>query len=455
MSQTSGLRLLSVPREALAARLAVVRAARETLDLQYYIWHRDSSGLGLLDAVRAAADRGVRVRLLLDDNGIRGLDRVLAVIDAHPRIDVRLFNPFPHRHHRWLDLLLHFTQVNRRMHNKSLTADRSVTIVGGRNVGDEYFGTHPAVDFADLDALAAGEAAARVAEVFEQFWNSPLAVPLASCEPAPTADDVDTVTRALREAARTATAANDLATLTSDTVDDVPVEVMADAPTKADTDATNDSPGGVSDQLAAAFGAARRELDLVSSYFVPGSIGTAALTSLAQRDVRVRIVTNSLATSDVAAVHAGYARHRAALLRAGVQLFELKRGAAGPVGHGSGPVWMPTRTGSTASLHGKTFVVDRERLFVGSFNLDPRSVWLNTEMGLLIDSAPMASAFSSSLDRDLDDVAYEVRLDGAGHLQWIDHQPTGDVVFHRDPHAGWWLRAGVTALSWLPIDWLL
>ena len=116
---------------------------------------------------------------------------------------------------------------------------------------------------------------------------------------------------------------------------------------------------------------------------------------------------------------------------------------------------MPARTGSTASLHGKTFVVDRERLFVGSFNLDPRSVWLNTEMGLLIDSASMASEFASSLDRDLDDVAYEVRLDGAGHLQWIDHQPTGDVVFHRDPHAGWWLRAGVTALSRLPIDWLL
>lgn len=454
----SGLHALSDPLEAFAARMLLVHTAERALDVQYYIWRPDITGTLLLDALRAAADRGVQVRLLLDDNGIAGMDPMLAALDAHPRVEVRLFNPYPQRFFKPLGYLTDFSRLNRRMHNKALVADTQAAIVGGRNVGDAYFGADPALDFVDLDVLVAGPIVADVATSFDAFWNSALAYPLAALvDPAQSGQSAIAVrlaeVAAAPETARYARAlqatplAAQLAAGTL-TLEWVPMRLVADTPAKAEGRA---APADylVTD-LTAALGAVVRELDLVSPYFVPRADGTAMLARYPAHGVRLRVVTNSLAATDVAAVHAGYARRRVDLLRAGVRLFEIKPDA----GSALNPAWRLGGSGA-ASLHGKTFALDRQRVFVGSFNIDPRSVLLNTEMGLVIDSAALAGAVSLALDRWLPAHAYELRLGEAQRLEWIELTPSGVVTHLEEPGASLWRRWLATWLSWLPIEGLL
>jgi cardiolipin synthase C len=466
----SGVVALSAPRDAFAARVLLMRAADRSLDLQYYIWHADTTGVALLEEVRRAAGRGVRVRLLLDDNGIAGLDPDLAALDAHPDIEVRLFNPYLQRGFKALGYLSEFERLNHRMHNKSLTADTQATIVGGRNVGDVYFGADPDLAFVDLDVLAVGPVARDVARAFDEYWNSASAYPARSIIGAPDAramQSLDGRLAALRESEAAASYAAAVArTPLLDqllagrlALEWVPARVFYDPPAKA--------VGAVADadlllgQLMLAVGGARRELDLVSPYFVPGETGTAALARLAAQGVRLRIVTNSLAATDVTAVHAGYAKRRKDLLRAGIRLYELKPDpdAAKPAedpkkpdARGSGL----SLTGSSgASLHGKTFAADGERVFVGSFNLDPRSTRLNTEMGLVIESQVLAALHHSTLDRKLPAIAYELRLTADGELEWIEQTDAGELRHRSEPKAGLGRRVSVRILSWLPIEWLL
>jgi cardiolipin synthase C len=461
----SGIYPLASPQESFAARVFLARAAQRSLDVQYYIWHGDTSGYLLFAECWDAAERGVRVRLLLDDNNTAGLDETLAALDGHANIEVRLFNPFANRTMRLWGYLTDFGRLNRRMHNKSLTADTQVTIVGGRNIGDEYFALGEGMVFADLDVIAAGRVAHDVAGAFDLYWNSDSAYPAdsiigkASASAVPDLKAKFAATRASTEAAeyldtlkRTrlieALIANELALEWATT------HLVYDAPTKG----LGEVPASelLLTRLQEVLGTPRREIDLISPYFVPGEDGTKALSDYSRNGVKLRVLTNSLAATDVGAVHAGYAKRREQLLRSGVKLYELK---SDPLRTESGEskstgVGGSAGGSSAASLHAKTVAVDRERAFVGSFNFDPRSHKLNTELGVVIESPKLAQDISNGLDRELGRSAYEVTLKGNG-LEWVEHTEQGDVTYDKEPKTGFWKRFGVSFMAILPIEWLL
>jgi putative cardiolipin synthase len=458
----TGIHALSDGRSAFAARMLLIEGAQRSLDVQYYIWHDDVTGHLLLDALRRADARGVRVRLLLDDNGITGMDPVLAALDALPNTEVRLYNPFLQRRFKALGYLTDFRRLNRRMHNKSLTADNAATIIGGRNIGDEYFDAAEGVNFADLDLLAVGKVVTEVSTVFDRYWNSESAYPLSILIQSDAIDARQHILQKLdahggRVAIQKYAAALKTSSLIKNLVSGqlavewVPVRLLADDPEKTLTHGNDHTQTLMLPRLGTAIGKAESRLDLVSPYFVPMAEGTEAFANMARRDVHIRVLTNSLAATDVSAVHAGYAKRRKALLEAGVRLFELKPDAAPDTGdtanRGLGS--------SSASLHAKTFAVDGRRAFVGSFNFDPRSAEFNTEMGFVVDSTVLATAIHSGFDTELHKGSYEVRLDASGNLEWIDRSSGSEVVLHEEPETGPFKRALVTVLSWLPIDIML
>ena len=448
----AGIHALADGRDAFAARVMLAQAAERSLDVQYYIWRNDTTGMLMFDALKAAAERGVRVRLLLDDNNTAGLDAILAQLDAHPQIEIRLFNPFAIRGARYLGFITDFSRLNRRMHNKSYTADNQMTIIGGRNIGNEYFGAVGDVSFADLDVIVAGPVVRAVSDDFDRYWNSSSAYPLTAMVPHPDAAPArvfDPNAAAYLDAVRRSTFMTQL------TVGTLPFEwahtrLVSDDPAKVVGKAPKDS--NIALRLKTLLGEPKRSLDLVSPYFVPGKEGAKAIADMAQQGIRVRVLTNSLEATDVAAVHSGYVKWRKPLLESGVTLYELRqewtdepsraqrRGAFGS---------------SDASLHAKTFSVDGNRIFVGSFNFDQRSIHLNTEMGLVIDSVALAGQLSTTLDQRMPTRAYEVRIDGQGKLHWIERLDGKEVRYDVEPGTSWWKRAAVRGLSWLPIDWLL
>lgn len=450
----AGIHALADGRDAFAARAVLAQAADRSLDVQYYIWRDDTTGRLMFDALRSAAERGVRVRLLLDDNNTAGLDESLAALDAHPMIEVRLFNPNGIRSVRAVGMAADFVRLNRRMHNKSFTADNQVTIIGGRNVGDEYFGAAGEISFADLDVIAAGPVVRAVSDDFDLYWNSPSAYPLVLLAPGAAAAPAlkpDAEAQAYMEAIKRSAFLQQLVEgslplewARARFVSDDPAKVMGMAAPEAN----------IAFKLRDILGEPQRSLDLVSPYFVPGKEGTAAFVDLAKRGTRTRILTNSLEATDVAAVHAGYAKWRKPLLESGVTLYELRREATDEPsrerrGSGSGI------GSSDASLHAKTFGVDGNRVFVGSFNFDQRSIHLNTEMGMVIDSPALATRLTETLDRTLPTRAYEVKLDDRGSVIWLERRGDQVIRHEKEPGTSWFKRAAVKALSWLPIDWLL
>jgi putative cardiolipin synthase len=467
----SGVFLLNDGRSALAVRGLLARAAVRSLDVQYYIWHGDLSGTMLLEELRAAAARGVRVRLLLDDNGTSGLDGPLAALDGLPNVEVRLFNPFVQRRPKVLGLLTDFVRLNRRMHNKSFTADNQATVIGGRNVGDEYFGARDEGLFLDLDALAVGPVVRDVSADFDRYWNSASAYPAAHILPKVGEERLAEITAASETARRDPAAQAYAAAIRSLPIVEAvlngelaftwaPVRMVSDDPAKALGNVPRESL--LWPALTRIIGEPRGRLRLVSSYFVPTAAGVDAFAGLARGGVDVAILTNALRATDVPVVHAGYAGRRHPLLRAGVRLFELHgigreplaaRGSRPLLGAGSGSGG--SRASSGAALHAKTFAVDGERLFVGSFNFDPRSLHLNTELGFVIESPSLARTLEESFAEWLPGQAYEVRLDPDGSLVWIERRG-GEVIRHEtEPGTTAVRRAVITLLSHLPIEWLL
>ncbi|HSB21753.1 MAG TPA: phospholipase D family protein [Burkholderiaceae bacterium] len=465
-SGKTGVHPLASGREAFAARVAMTLAAERGIDVQYYIWHDDITGTMLTRALLAAADRNVRVRVLLDDNNTKGLDDTLAMLDAHRNVEVRLFNPFANRSNRLADYATDFSRLNRRMHNKSFTVDGQVTIVGGRNIGDEYFGASEEMEFADLDVIAVGKVVQEVSSQFDAYWNSASAYPARSIT-GPTSAEAESRVQAHwaqlsgePRAARYVDALRDTPLVRELLANRLPLEwvtarLVFDDPAKV-LHPPEQSETHMLPRLQAALGVPRTELDLVSPYFVPGDDGTQALRALADRGVQVRVLTNSLSATDVGPVYAGYSKYREPLLHGGnLRLFELKRTApeesetADKQRRGIG-------SSSDAGLHAKTFAVDRQRIFVGSFNLDPRSARLNTEMGVVLDSAALASRLAALFDREIPQTQYEVRLaaDGSG-VEWAEHTPGGELVHRSSPETGVLRRAWIGLLSVLPIEWLL
>ena len=457
----TGVHPLLEPRDAFAARVLLAAAAERSLDVQYYIWHADTVGTLLFEALWQAAERGVRVRLLLDDNNTSGPDPTLAVLDGHPNIEVRLYNPFVQRKVRALGYLTDFSRLNRRMHNKSFTVDNQATVVGGRNIGNEYYGAGGDMVFADLDVIAVGAAVRDVSRQFDLYWNSPSAYPAAGLVGAPgpsgaenlkarfAATHADPESVAYIDAVRTTPIVRDMLDrklafewATARLVHDDPAKTL---------DTTERTDVLLFPELVRVMGRPEKTFDLVSPYFVPGKDGTAAMAALAGSGVRMRVLTNSLAASDVSAVHAGYAKRRRDLLQGGIKLYELKptagqesREAAGGVG-----------SSSSSGLHAKTLAVDQSRIFVGSFNFDLRSALLNTEMGLVIDSPKLARGLANAFDTGVPLAAYEVVLAPDGGLQWIERTKSEQTRYDTEPGTTFLKRLGVGTLSILPIDWLL
>jgi putative cardiolipin synthase len=447
----SGVYPLAGSRDAFAARVLLARAAERSLDVQYYIWKDDLSGRMLLEELYQAAGRGVRVRLLLDDNGIAGLDPALAALDAHPDIEVRLFNPFPNRTVRWLGYLTDFSRLNRRMHNKSFTADNQATIVGGRNVGDEYFDAAEGLVFIDLDVLAVGPVAKEVSADFDRYWASDSSYPaarlLAPAAPGFAIGADGAKAREYTEAVKRSPFVRELLAGRLP-FEWAPTRLVSDDPAKGLRDVPRDAL--ITRKLTNLLGDPLREVDLVSAYFVPAEAGTQLFTEWAKRGVDVRVLTNAFEATDVAVVHAGYVKRREALLQAGVRLYELRALDASPEQRLAG-----SSGSSAASLHAKTFSVDRTHVFIGSFNFDPRSAHLNTEMGIVIRSPALAQRIADVFDRAIPGRAYEPRLDASGGLFWIEQRDGAEVRHDIEPGTAWWQRLAVGFLSLLPIDWLL
>lgn len=456
----SGIHALAHAHEAFAARMMLARAAERSLDVQYYIWHGDMTGTMLLEALHAAAERGVRVRLLLDDNGAAGLDRTLCALHRHPNIEVRLYNPFVLRWPKALGYLTDFRRLNRRMHNKSFTADNQATIVGGRNIGDEYFGAADGVLFTDLDVLAIGAVVHDVSADFDRYWASDSAYPVdrVASQAVPAGLDALEADAARIEGSPEAAAyaeamrelpfirqllRGELSLEWADTrmVSDDPRKTLGGAPREA----------MLPQQLHDILGAPRTHLELVSPYFVPTAAGTLVFAQMARDGVKVRVLTNALEATDVALVHSGYAKRRKDLLAAGVELFELKRMAAGRERNkGAGPFGS-----SGSSLHAKTFAVDGQRVFVGSFNFDPRSARLNTELGFVIDSPALAARIADAFEHDVHTTAYRVCLDERGRLYWLEQRDGATLRHGTEPGTGLWLRLALRFASLLPLEPLL
>ena len=456
----SGVVPLWSGNDAFAARVLLADRAGASIDARYYIWQKDATGLLLLDALRRAAQRGVRVRLLLDDNGIAGLDPELAAFDALPNVQVRLFNPFTLRHPKFASYLFDFFRLNRRMHNKSFTVDGAVTVVGGRNVGDIYFARGAEAQYFDLDVLAAGKAAADVAADFDLYWSSQSSYPIGLLVAAPP-DGLDRLAALVARAATQPDAQQYARSIRSSTfvqalvgetlpLDWVPMALVSDDPAKGLGQARRR--GLMLVKLTAILGKPRRSLDLISAYFIPDKKFVRYLAQQAADGVRVRTLTNSMEATDVLPVQAGYSRFRMPLLAAGVEVFELKSGRDATD--------QSDRFGvlgsSTTSLHAKSFAIDGERVFIGSFNFDPRSALLNTEMGFLIDSPSIAADLSRRFDEQSATAAYRVVRAGDGRPEWIETDAAGaETRWRTDPRTTWSQRLAVTVIGWLPVQWLL
>ncbi len=458
---TSAVRTLASAHEAFGSRIALARVAERSIDAQYYIWDHDTTGLLLAQALWDAAARGVRVRMLIDDNNTSGQDAMLAALDAQPGIEVRLYNPFLQRNARLLGFASDFGRLNRRMHNKAFVADGALAVVGGRNIADAYFDAGDGTLFADFDVLLAGPVVAEVAAEFDRYWNS------ASAYPAAAILGPD----ARREDLGAALDANRAGQPARDYIDEVmrtplareledgtvafqwsPVTLIADDPAKT-LDPSLSRDALLVAGLPRLLGKATRSFDIVSPYFVPGDAGAAWLASLAQQGIRVRVLTNALSATDVVAVHAGYARHRCTLLRAGVRLFELKRSST----PAEAPAHAHLGSSSHASLHAKLMAVDGERLFVGSFNFDARSAKLNTEMGVVVDNPGIAGLVDTVFREQAPKLAYEARIGADGHCpEWVERDAGGNEIVRRvEPESTAGQRFAVELLELLPIEWLL
>lgn len=446
----TGFYALSTGDEALLARIALIESAQHSLDLQYYIFSGDETSQIVLWRLYEAAKRGVKIRLLLDDMQSRD-DQILAQLDAHPNIEIRLFNPRLNRASRVFAFLSDFSRLNYRMHNKSLTADGVATIVGGRNIGNEYFSFNNAVEFGDFDLLMVGTAVEQTAQQFDLYWNSEPSIPVTSlvelkADPTPsTLDDYfsaadlkapfqngqyDVSRLALFEQLKQGTLVLHWGH----------ARLLYDLPDKV-----NHHSMVLAQEIGQDFRSAKHSIVVVSPYFVPTEAGTQALIYAAQRGVDIMIVTNSLASNDVFAVHGWYAKYREDLLRHGIKLWEIKASAE------IKRQW--SLIGSQrASLHAKMLVIDNTELIVGSMNWDPRSTHLNTEMAVSIVQPTYATLLVEKLDEGIKSAAYELRLED-GEIVWFDRE-SGERFTH-EPEASVWRRMGSWLSGVLPIESLL
>jgi putative cardiolipin synthase len=454
----SGFRLVPNGAEAFALRALTARAAGRSLDVQYYIWHKDLTGRLLARELLAAADRGVRVRLLLDDMDARAKNFALAGLDAHPNLEVRLFNPFGSRKGKAsqvTELTFGLKRLNHRMHNKSWIADGRIAIAGGRNVGDEYFSASEGANFVDLDYAMVGPAVDQLSASFDRYWNSAIVWPVAALSPElVTQESLDDLRANADSVAKEEAASPWVKSLAgNEALDELRSgklqfhwtpnwQVVSDDPLKSQG---ADDPLARSEVMRAfheRITGAKSSIVLISPYFVPGVDGSALLTNAAKRGPAVSVLTNSLAANDVAAVHGGYSKYRDRLIEGGVSLWELKPDPK--------QTQESSATGSKgASLHTKSALFDGATVFVGSFNLDPRSVMLNCEQGVFATDAELSRQLSAMFARGMSGSAsWRVDHDEKGKLRWSD----GTLTLDKEPDAGFSRRFQSRMFRVLPFD---
>ena len=460
----SGFHLLGNGLDAFVARAILSQHAERSIDVQYYLYHNDLVGKLFTDLLLKAADRGVRVRLLVDDMDLAGRDIGAAAMDSHLNIEVRIFNPFSRNVGRTSQFVTRLGSVTRRMHNKTFSVDNQISILGGRNIGNEYFDADPDLAFADLDVMAIGPVVKEVSSVFDQYWNSELAYPasvLLNGE-LPSPEKVEALRGQLSQFVADQSDSEYLRALRNSNLANKlrknqvefrwgDAEVVFDRPEKLLHD-FSETQYHLSPMLKPYLEGIEKELIIFSPYFVPGKPGTAFLTQLVQRGVRVRILTNSLASNDVGMVHAGYMKYRKDLLRGGVELYELnkkltrkqrkeKKGKEGS---------------SKASLHAKSFIFDRKQLFVGSLNLDPRALLHNTEIGVVLKVPEIAEEMAKWFEENVEQLAFRLELkkneNGDEKLFWHGVVDGKELTFDVDPYTGFWRRFGIGVISILPIE---
>ncbi len=450
----SGFAIIRYGQPALAARVALADLAEKSLDVQYYIWEADPTGRILAERLVRAAERGVRVRVLLDDINLSGRDARIAALDAHPRIEIRIFNPFANRRFRVLDFAIDLARVNHRMHNKMMIMDNALSLVGGRNVGAHYFEAHTQSNFRDLDIVGAGPVVRDTSEVFDRFWNGPWSVPVAELVAKPyTEDDQKTAIEDIRRQiledkypfpieVDTQQLIERLEEIFADLVW-APGEIVWEDPSSIYEGIQS---GRMNDALYERIQELEQELLIESAYFVPRAVGVDAARSLVERGVRVRILTNSLAANDVLAAHAGYSKYRKGLLEAGAELYEL-RPYPGPVDK------KIISAESKAALHTKAIVFDRKDVFIGSFNLDPRSAAINTEAGIYVESPELARQVIEYMAEGVEpENAFRVLLDDNEKLRWVIEKDGVRLDYDRDPNSSWYQRWMAGIIRALPVE---
>lgn len=453
----SGLFLLGQGVEAFSARVGLAQRATRSLDVQYYAIFADESGTLLLGELVDAARRGIRVRLLLDDLQSSGEGLDLALLASVPGIEVRVFNPFAGRGFglaRLLEFIADGERLNRRMHNKAWIADNVGAIIGGRNLGNKYFSGPSETTFADLDVLTLGPVTREISRSFDRYWNSEWALPIT----APEGADKDRVPARLTEFAnrieQIKASAYGVSLKKSDLIADLfagrrstiwaTAHAVVDPVSKFDADKSPEVESYVLTEVAEQLRATRQSLLMVSPYFVPGESGTNLLKSLVDRGVKVRVLTNSLSSTDVPLVHAGYAKYRPALLKHGVTMYELKPTAAPDIGTGRRETSLAP--GSEASLHAKAFVIDQRTVLIGSMNFDPRSAWYNSELGILVESPELAAQVVQAFDRvTSSERVWKMAHDENG-LAWISTDPKDAGTLRSEP-ASFWRRVQVELLG--------
>lgn len=467
----SGLRLIVSGREAFATRAVLADLAERTLDLQYYSAADDLTTDSLLLRIDAAAQRGVRVRILLDDIYPPSRRFAQHARSLHPGIQVRLYNPF-FRSGSWDpvrvgELIADAERLNVRMHNKLWVTDNAAAIVGSRNLGDAYFDALESGNFSDIDLLAVGPVVKDMSRAFDAYWNSASAVPIENLVEPLDAAEGERLRQSLRARANTCADTPSCASLVPPTLQeetgwlqrkigrmvwataelsyDPPEEQKLPVPSGVEHGWIEDRPGGVR---------TRSELLIISPYLVFGDDGLSHLADMRRSGVRVAVLTNSLASTDSIAAHAGYARQRMALLSSGVELFEMRPQTG--FKHGRTHRWLEATAGS---LHAKVIVHDRERAIVGSLNQDPRSRLHNLELWVTVQSTHLAAELAALFDEASDrHHAYRVKLASNGDAQWLEWhtEESGQTVVHVvEPAASPWLKLWRAVLGALIPEHLL
>jgi putative cardiolipin synthase len=472
----SAFRVISVGVDGFRARMQMIDAAQRTLDLQYYIFRGDETGRMLTDRLRHAADRGVRIRLLVDDGDTIAGDEQVLRLAALPSVELRIFNPASYRGHsrllRKLEFLVNAPRLDYRMHNKLLVVDNAVALVGGRNIGNQYFQVDPESQFADEDVFTAGPIVSELSGTFDEFWNSSLAIPAEALGPGPPATGVmartDDENASHKSNPQVPTSGGiDYASLlaTSDLLEGIisgrlplvwaHAQVVYDSPDKKVV-ASGAQPGRlIEGSVVESVRAVQSELLLVTPFLVPAADELQLLKDLRRRQVRVRVLTNSLESTPELVAQSGYDRYRVPLLEDGVELYEI-RSLLGSV-RGSGQTAKVSRFGSYA-LHAKLYVYDRQKVFIGSMNFDQRSKRINTEIGLIIDSPELsqqaALRFAALVTPDN---CYQLALSPAGtsgirgRLVWRTQEYGRDIEYTQEPAGSSWQRLKVKLLSLLPL----